>query len=286
MPSRRRISAKIRLSSQKMKKGAPCDRSLMYPGYYVKVGVTDQAVVRAVQRRLNDLGCGPIPVSGTFDSQTKSAVQLFQARSVDARGQGLKIDGVIGPLTWVTLFGSQTLPSIASIPVSPLVERTLAVAAAEVGVMEVPPGSNRGPRVDDYLESVGLDPSEDSYPWCAAFVYWSFKKASTQQGDKNPCVCTAGVMDHWNKAGKAGATRLTTKAVIDDFSLLKPGLIFVIDTGEGKGHMGIVEDFRDDRLITIEGNTNLPGDREGVGVFRRTSRKLSDINKGFISYDS
>lgn len=50
--------------------------------------------------------------------------------------------------------------------------------------------------------------------------------------------------------------------------------------------MGIVEGLRDDRLITIEGNTNLPGDREGVGVFRRTSRKLSDINKGFISYDS
>lgn len=286
MPSRRRNSAKKRLSSKKMKTGVPRNQSLMYPGYYVKVGVIDQAVVRAVQRRLNDLGCGPIPVSGTFDGQTKSAVQLFQARSVDARGQGLKIDGVIGPLTWVTLFGSQTLPSIASIPVSPLVERTLAVAAAEVGVMEVPPGSNRGPRVDDYLESVGLDPSEDSYPWCAAFVYWSFQKASTQLGDKNPCVRTAGVMDHWNKAGKAGATRLTTKAVIDDFSLLKPGLIFVIDTGEGKGHMGIVEDFRDDRLITIEGNTNLPGDREGVGVFRRTSRKLSDINKGFISYDS
>lgn len=50
--------------------------------------------------------------------------------------------------------------------------------------------------------------------------------------------------------------------------------------------MGIVEGFRDDRLITIEGNTNLPGDREGVGVFRRTTGKLSDINKGLIRYDS
>ena len=56
--------------------------------------------------------------------------------------------------------------------------------------------------------------------------------------------------------------------------------------GEGEGHMGIVEGFRDDRLITIEGNTNLPGDREGVGVFRRTTGKLSDINKGLIRYDS
>lgn len=278
MPSRRRSSSK--------RTGARLSRSLMYPGYYLKVGVKDPTVVRAVQRQLNELGCGPIPVSGSFDSQTKAAVQLFQARSVDARGQALKMDGVIGPLTWVTLFGSQSLPPIGTVPISPLLDRTLGIAAAEIGVMEVPPGSNRGPRVDEYLRAVGLDPSEDSYPWCAAFVYWSFQKAAAQVGNENPCIRTAGVLDHWSKAGQAGATRLSPQAVIDDFSLLKPGLIFVISTGGGKGHMGIVEDFRDDRLVTIEGNTNLPGDREGVGVFRRTSRKLSDINKGFISYDS
>lgn len=257
-----------------------------YPGHYLKVGTTDRASTRAVQQQLNQIGCGPVPANGTFDGQTRASVQLFQARSVDARGQSLKVDGVVGPLTWTTLFGSQSLPPIDARPISPLVELTLGIAAAEVGVMEVPPGSNRGPRVDEYLESVGLDPSDDSYPWCAAFVYWSFQKAAAQLGSENPCIRTAGVIDHWNKAGRAGATRLSPKVVIDDFSLLKPGLIFVISTGEGKGHMGIVENFRDDRLITIEGNTNLPGDREGVGIFRRTSRKLSDINKGFISYDS
>lgn len=257
-----------------------------YPGHYLAVGEKDREAIRLIQQRLNQVGCGPITENGVFNSQTKAAVQLFQARSVDAQGQALKIDGVIGPLTWTTLFGSQALPSIAASPLSPLVERTLGIAAAEVGIMEVPPESNRGPRVDEYLKSVGLDPSEGSYAWCAAFVYWSFQKASTQLGDGNPCVRTAGVLDHWNKAGKAGATRMTPSEVVDDFSLLKPGLVFVISTGGGKGHMGIVEDFRNDRLITIEGNTNLPGDREGVGVFRRTSRKLSDINKGFISYDA
>lgn len=102
----------------------------------------------------------------------------------------------------------------------------------------------------------------------------------------NPVIQTSGVLNHWNKAGQAGVTRLLQNEVLYDYSLLKPGLIFVISTGGGKGHMGIVEDFRDDRLITIEGNTNLPGDREGVGVFRRTGRKLTEINKGFISYDS
>lgn len=263
-----------------------CSSMPQYPGHYLALGGKDRAAIRLLQQRLNQVGCGPITENGVFNSQTKAAVQLFQARSVDAQGQALKIDGVIGPLTWTTLFGSQALPSIAAIPLSPLVERTLGIAAAEVGIMEVPPGSNRGPRVDEYLKSVGLDPSEGSYAWCAAFVYWSFQKASTQLGGGNPCVRTAGVLDHWDKAGKTGATRMTPSEVADDFSLLKPGLLFVISTGGGKGHMGIVEDFRNDRLITIEGNTNLPGDREGVGVFRRTSRKLSDINKGFISYDA
>jgi hypothetical protein len=205
---------------------------------------------------------------------------------VDNRGQSLKIDGVVGPLTWVALFGSHTVPPISDVSISPLVRNSLAVAASQVGVMEEPPGSNRGTQVDEYLRAVGIDPTTGSYAWCAAFVYWSFKKGAARIGTVNPLVCTAGVLEHWNKAGQSGTKRLLRDEVLEDFSLLKPGLLFVISTGGGKGHMGLVEDFCEDRLITIEGNTNLPGDREGVGVFRRTGRKLSDISKGFISYDS
>lgn len=94
------------------------------------------------------------------------------------------------------------------------------------------------------------------------------------------------MLDHWKKAGQAGVTRLLAEQILDDLSLLKPRLVFVINTGGGRGHMGLVEDFRDDRLITIEGNTNLPGDREGVGVFRRSGRTISDINQSFLSYES
>lgn len=151
--------------------------------------------------------------------------------------------------------------------------------------MEDPPGSNRGPKVDEYLKSAGLDPSAGSFAWCAAFVYWSFSQAATRLGISNPAIRTAGVLDHWKKAGQAGITRLVAGQILDDLSLLKPGLVFVINTGGGRGHMGLVEDFRDDRLITIEGNTNLPGDREGVGVFRRNGRTISDINQGFLSYE-
>jgi hypothetical protein len=130
-----------------------------YPGFSLKVGGTkDRAAIGAVQQRLNQVGCGPVPENGNFDSETKAAVQLFQARSVDGQGRSLKIDGVVGPLTWAALFGPATLPGPIDVPISPLLKTTLNVAMSQVGVMEEPPGSNRGPQVDQYLKAVGLDP--------------------------------------------------------------------------------------------------------------------------------
>ena len=38
------------------------------------------------------------------------------------------------------------------------------------------------------------------------------------------------------------------------------------------------------RMITIEGNTNDGGSRNGIGVFKRDARKINQINKGFIDY--
>lgn len=151
------MSSPRRTSSNR--NGATLSRGLMYPGHDLSIGVKDTASVRKVQQRLNEIGCGPVSVSGSLDSQTRAAVQLFQARSVDAHGQSLKIDGVVGPLTWAALFGSATFPSIVTVAISPLVRSSLNVATSQVGVMEEPPGSNRGPRVDEYLrQSASIPP--------------------------------------------------------------------------------------------------------------------------------
>jgi hypothetical protein len=61
-------------------------------------------------------------------------------------------------------------------------------------------------------------------------------------------------------------------------------MIFVMDYGRGAGHTGLVESVQGGRLVTLEGNTNDDGSREGVGVFRRTGRKVLTINRGFIDY--
>jgi hypothetical protein len=259
---------------------------MKYPGYLVKKGNTHPRIVRAVQRRLNKLGCGPVHVDGRFDTETRSAVTLFQARATDLDNHPLKIDGVVGPLTWAALFGEESLPTISD-ATSSLLATTLRIAYREVGVLEDPPGTNRGERVDEYIRAVDLDPDKGpvgGYAWCACFVYWCFERSAKKHGIENPVVKTAGVLDHWAKAGKRGERRILTEEVLEDIRLLKPGLIFIINTGGRSGHTGLVEAYERGNLITIEGNTNEGGSGEGIGVFRRTGRKLQEINRGYIDY--
>ncbi len=50
------------------------------------------------------------------------------------------------------------------------------------------------------------------------------------------------------------------------------GHIFVIDFGGGTGHTCLVIEVGGGKLVTIEGNTNDGGSREGVGVFQGDGR--------------
>ena len=61
-------------------------------------------------------------------------------------------------------------------------------------------------------------------------------------------------------------------------------MIFHIDTGGRTGHAGFVVDVVGGKLVTIEGNTNDDGSREGIGVFNRTSRRISSISLGFVAF--
>lgn len=255
-----------------------------FPGRVVQLGDADEAVL-AIQRRLNQLGCGPIDEDGVFGSQTFAGVKLFQARFPDHDGQPLRVDGMVGAITWGALFGAVAAGS-ATEASGPLIQKVLEIAAARIGVMEDPPGSNRGPEVDAYLRGVGLDPTKDSYPWCAAFVHACFADAAQALGVANPCIRTAGVLDHWRRAGEAGIQRITAAKAHMNEALVKPGQVFVIDTGDpgGAGHMGLVEAVVGGKLVTIEGNTNDGGSREGIGVFRRTGRRVRDVNVGFVEY--
>lgn len=56
--------------------------------------------VTAVQRRLDTKGFPPGRIDGLYGRETEAAVREFQA------SRGLKVDGIVGPRTWSTLFGT------------------------------------------------------------------------------------------------------------------------------------------------------------------------------------
>lgn len=257
-----------------------------YPGRYLRIGMEDDAAVMAVQARLKALGIDPQGIDGDFGANTEQAVRLYQARATDASGAPLDVDGIVGPDTWEALFGrgSVTTPPNLGEPPTRLTDALLAVAADEVGVREVPDGSNRGPRVDLYLGSVSQGLL--GQPWCCAFVYWCFREASAGLGIANPFPKTGGVLNAWERSRKtrSAADIVTVAEARKDPSLVRPGAVFFLDHGGGTGHTGIVVANINGSLVTIEGNTFDDGNREGNGVFRRSARRISQINLGFIHY--
>ena len=165
----------------------------------------------------------------------------------------------IGDNTWDALFGLATpAPSTPPPAAGSLRAQVLKVAAEEVGVREVPLGSNRGPRVDEYLNAVG--PGLLGQPWCMAFVYSCFDEAAAALGVPNPAPRTASVLRCWQLAqSQLGADVVPAEKAKGDPSLVLPGMVFFIDTGGGHGHAGFVADVIGGTLVTIEGNTSEAG---------------------------
>jgi peptidoglycan hydrolase-like protein with peptidoglycan-binding domain len=110
---------------------------LAFPGHAIQAGESDPEIVLAIQRRLNAAGCGPLAENGRFGSPTTVAVKRFQMRFTDADGLPLKVDGIVGPVTWAALFGTSSPVREAD---APLLSAAVEQAAAEIGVLEVPPG--------------------------------------------------------------------------------------------------------------------------------------------------
>lgn len=245
-----------------------------YPQRIITQGEKNVEIVQQIQIKLNELGCTPVAADGVFGRKTAQAVKDFQSRHCDVLGNPLVIDGKVGIQTWTSLFEDR---SVSDDLLSLLTSEVLKTAQKEIGVCEVPPGSNRGPVVNDYLKRVGLRPGN---PWCAAFVYWCFSLAAEKLNMRNPVVKTGGCMVHWRRT--QGVKILSVDAV-NEPSIIKPGAIFIINRGGGKGHTGIVTHTRGGYIQTIEGNTNAGLSAEGGGVCMLW-RKINTINTGFIFY--
>jgi hypothetical protein len=156
------------------------------------------------------------------------------------------------------------------------------VLASHKDAKEQPKGSNKGPEVTKYLQSVGLS---GGLPWCMAFVYYIFDELCKRLGKTTSVVKTGGCLNHWNQA--PADTKIPVDRIKSNPSLIRPGQIFIMTRpGKGLGHTGIVVsvDEKDRSFTSMEGNTNdqLSGEGDRVGI---NKRKIDGTNLvGFIDY--
>ena len=140
------------------------------------------------------------------------------------------------------------------------------IALAEVGVEEVD-GTNCGPRVNEYKAATWL-PADEAWPWCAAFVCWVVRRAMIEAGiletDTFKRPRTAGAWDMENWSLKQDASTWTKKPHGND---IEAGDIVVFRSS----HIGFAISCPDAQgfVMTVEGNTDSTGSREGGGVFSK-----------------
>jgi hypothetical protein len=138
------------------------------------------------------------------------------------------------------------------------------IYTAELGIKETT-GDNDGPRVEEYLHAVGLKKGD---PWCAAFVCWVFDKA----GVSNPhSGWSPDLFPKKNRIWQRSGSLTTGTRPGKQIPLPQQGDVFGIWFPEKHriAHAGFVDHWGDTWLITVEGNTNEAGSREGDGVLRK-----------------
>jgi hypothetical protein len=156
-----------------------------------------------------------------------------------------------------------------------LAVKLISIAQKEIGVEEID-GTNCGARVNEYKAATNLPPKEP-WPWCAAFVCWCVREAMKGGLDKKgkPYTfqrpTTAGAWDFENWSRKQDNSTQTRKPPNGD---ILPGDIVIFTFS----HIGIAlsKPNEDGGILTVEGNTDVQGSREGGGVFLK-KRKLSQI---------
>lgn len=155
---------------------------------------------------------------------------------------------------------------------SSLRAQLVAIAAAQLGVREV--GRNTGEQIEEYQRATWLAPGP--WPWCAAFVAWCLREWL-----ESPAVRAELALGS-ERAAEKWRCRDARAYGWEDWALRR-GVLMLDETAQARAgdivtydfsHIGIVaSDYSADageKIITIEGNTNGAGSRDGDGVYRKT----------------
>ena len=261
-------------------------------------------LVVELQKKLNERGYGPLVEDGDYGKRTQQAVWLYQ------ESNNLDVDdaGTVDSLTWDHL-----LTSVRFNPPTSLVElhrqeleskvqgsalrnRVILTAIDDLGLREVPNGSNGGPEIAHIVDDGG-----DGKPPSAYWVHWGNEHYKTM-----PAWCAISVsywiretmaVDSWKDIPFGnwfgGCTQMMKWAmrkgcwvkadevkgeVLQGAAFIMPRAGSGSDLGGQKGfkpgHTGlVVKDNGDGTFVTIEGNTS--------NAVKSRTRKVSDM-MGFI----
>lgn len=224
--------------------------------------------VRRLQEQLAARGFDVGAPRGSFDMRVRAAVILFQQGHLDPNGRPLEVDGVVGDETsWALEQPPEPPAALApSLPEALPAPRAaiLRVARGELErrVVEVPFGSNGGPRVDLYTGGRRT-------AWCAYFASWVIREALAGRPAFPPRDELAAVASIWDWAARTG------RRVVEP----QPGDLFIMlhkdaaGVDPGHGHTGFVVAVEGDEVVTTEGNC-----ANGV---RSRRRPLASI-RGFV----
>jgi hypothetical protein len=229
--------------------------------------------VRAVQEWISLNGIGLV-TDGQFGPATEFAIKTFQ------KERGLAKSGIVGQSTFSELVAPMRQAVVGRAPEPTLGATVVAYAKQhlerqprEVG------GQNRGPWVRLYMGGNEGEP----WPWCAGFVCYVLKQACRAFGVPMPIRASFSCDSLAASAQEKG--RFLPERTLDRTDV-RPGMLFLNPrTSADWTHVGIVVDVSSigqDVFLSIEGNTNDSGDREGYEVCRRIR---SFRGKDFIRVD-
>ena len=127
---------------------------------------------------------------------------------------------------------------------------------SEIGIREHG-GFNRGQRVEEYLKAANL---KGGAAWCAAFVTWTFKECNVK-------AVVSGYSPNWFQSNII----YKRDDNINRNYKPQPGDVFGLyfESKKRIAHVGFIDGKQGDYYITVEGNTNEAGSREGDGVYRK-----------------
>jgi hypothetical protein len=159
-----------------------------------------------------------------------------------------------------------------------LKQKVVTSYTSQIGVRELT-GQNDGKEVDMYLASTGFtnnklyrEKTGKGYAWCAAFVTWSFKESTKDIHYVIKIPASAWAPSWFPPSNTIYVKGKPTKVKPERADVF--GIYYAKD--DRIGHVGFIDDWPEgEYVVTVEGNTNAAGSREGDGVYRKKRLKAN-----------